>query len=880
MNQYAPRTATLAETIYEGLENDDYLLEIYNSLLHNYAVRILKAEEKDDPVNKQDALRYADLLSKSTHPEKSDQHKVWGQEIAILMNYIYKDDPEVKYCLGSVLSAAGNYRGLQSESMQGFEIADVMDGLYYSYDKAMMAIPGEENSYFFHDQKKVYDEMDGKLFSYSGPTSMGKSFVAQTYIIQKVENGAKGNFAILVPTKALINEVRKNLIEALKDKLRETNYRIVTSSGDIALKQDHSYIFVMTPERMNYLLTERADIHLAFLFIDEAHKTSEKSGRSAYYWKILTQLKGRNQFPTVIFASPNTPNPELYFDMIPEEYKESVKPIASKYSPVCQFKFFVDLAERENKRISYYDEHSHDYYVIKRLHRIDNLSSIIRKIGGEAQNLVYCSSRQQVIDSAVDYSYHVQPSSNPKLIKLADEIRKEVHEDCFLADLIEKGIAYHVGYLPANIRLKIEKNFENGNLRIIFCTSTLIEGVNLPADNLFITSYKNGRKDMNEVQFRNLVGRVGRIKYNLYGNVFFVRENEKHDVKKYYDLLENEIPDQTLSVNNPDIKRNLKKMVSDLAVGDTTLATVKAKATREEYDTVRKMSLILTRDIATDDFSPLRKETEQYISNEQLLNIKEHYPIQKTSDDITLSNDQAENLSRMIKSPKWQDGYPKLGENDSVDFEEVVKFLAKLRDTFLWNEYEREMMEKEGIDNRDSLLRWYATILLRWIRGYGLRQIIESSLIYKANHPDSGVYSGKQPIASFYDKNNRQHRNYVIAETMWVIENIVLFNISSYFRKFSLEYKAYHHVDRFDNDWYEYVEYGTTNKVTIFLQQLGFSRESSTYIMRTANRRKYLIEDDPDNIRIRKSILECDDATTVMDAEDIQFNAPEYFVDI
>ena len=879
MNQYAPRNATLAEAIYEELENDDYLLEIYHSLLHNYALRILNVDETDDPVNKQDALRYADLLSKSTHPQKSDQHKVWGQEIAILMSFMYKDDPEVKYCLGSVLSAAGNYRGLQSKTMQGFEIVDVMDGLYYSYDKAMMAIPGEEDSYFFHDQKKVYDEMDGKLFSYSGPTSMGKSFVAQTYIIQKVENGAQGNYAILVPTKALINEVKRNLIDALKDKLRETNYRIVTSSGDIALKQDHNYIFVMTPERMNYLLTERKDIHLTFLFIDEAHKTSEKSGRSAYYWKILTQLKGRNHYPTVIFASPNTPNPELYFDMIPEEYRKSVKLLASKYSPVCQFKFFIDLADRENKRISYYDEHSHDYYEIKKLHRIDNFSSIIKKIGRKGQNLVYCSSRQKVIDLAVDYARNVYPSNNPKLAKLAEEIRKEVHEDCFLANLVERGIAYHVGYLPANIRLKIEKNFEDGNLRIIFCTSTLIEGVNLPADNLFITSYKNGRKDMNEVQFRNLVGRVGRIKYNLYGNVFFVRENEKHDVKKYYDLLENEIPNQTLSVNDPDIRRNLKKMVSDLAAGDTTLPTVKARATREEYDTVRKMSLILTRDIATDDYSPLRKETEGYISDAQLVDIRNNYPIDKTNDDITLSNDQADNLSRMIKSDKWKDGYPKLGENDSVDFEEVVAFLAKLRDTFLWNEYEREMMEKEGIDNRDSLLRWYATILLRWIRGYGLRAIIESSLLYKEKHPETGVYSGRQFIDNVYKKDNPYHRNYVIAETMWVIENIILYNISSYFRKFSLQYKEYHKVERFDNDWYEYVEYGTTNKVTIFLQQLGFSREASTYIMSTTNRRKYLIEDDPDNIRIRKSILECDDATTVMDAEDIQFNAPEYFVD-
>ena len=124
------------------------------------------------------------------------------------------------------------------------------------------------------------------------------------------------------------------MIDALQLKLRDTNYRIVTSSGDIALKQQHHYIFVMTPERMNYMLTERDDITLSFLFVDEAHKISEVSGRNAYYWKILTQLRNSGHFPTVIFASPNTPNPDLYFDIVPEEYRNSMKQIASKYSPV------------------------------------------------------------------------------------------------------------------------------------------------------------------------------------------------------------------------------------------------------------------------------------------------------------------------------------------------------------------------------------------------------------------------------------------------------------------------------------------------------------------------------------------------------------------
>jgi len=875
---YAPRNETLAESIYKDIEENEYLLELYDSLLHNYSCRLLHVNKADDPVNKEDALRFADILSKSTYPGKSDQHKVWGQEIAILLQILYPDDPVVKYYLGSVLSSAGNYRGLQSDIMKGFEIVDVMDGIYYSYDKSQMLIPGNEDRYFFHDQKAVYKELDGKLFSYSGPTSMGKSFVAQTYIIQQIESGAHRNFAILVPTKALINEVRGNLIEALKDKLRETNYRIVTNSGDIALKQSHYFVFVMTPERMNYMLTERQDLSLSFLFVDEAHKISEKSGRSAYYWKILEQLARRGNFPTVIFASPNTPNPELYFDLVPEEYRKGVKKIVSKYSPVCQFKYFIDMVDR---KMFYYDEHVSDYFEIGHIHRIHRLPDIITRISGESQSIIYCSSRQQVIDYAVEFARNVKTSTNDKLRKLSDEIKREVHDDCFLADLVEKGVAYHVGYLPANIRLKIEKNFEEGNLRTIFCTSTLIEGVNLPADNLFITSYKNGLSDMNEVQFRNLVGRVGRIKYNLYGNVFFVRNNPSHDRDKYINLMEKEIPAQVLATDIPKLKRSMKKMVEDLSNGDTRLSSVMddKHVSREEYDAVRKFSLILSRDIASDTASPLVQETSEYMSSSQFEQIKANYPLEKTNDDITLSYDQAVNLKKMIRSDRWMKGYPELGENDRVNFDEVVAFLIELRETFLWDDYEKRMMEKEGIDNRDSLLRWYATILLRWIRGFGLKQIIESSLTYKANHPGTGVFSGRQFIAEYYDKNNKHHRNYVIAETMWVIENIILYNISSYFRKYSLEYKEYHNVDHFDNDWYEYVEYGTTNKVTIFLQQLGFSREASTYIMQQSNRRKYLLEDDPDNIRIRKSILVCDDSGVATEAEDIQFNAPEYFID-
>ena len=79
---YAPRNETLAESIYKDIDENEYLLELYDSLLHNYSCRLLRVNEADDPVDVEDALRFADILSKSTYPGKSDQHKVWGQEIA------------------------------------------------------------------------------------------------------------------------------------------------------------------------------------------------------------------------------------------------------------------------------------------------------------------------------------------------------------------------------------------------------------------------------------------------------------------------------------------------------------------------------------------------------------------------------------------------------------------------------------------------------------------------------------------------------------------------------------------------------------------------------------------------------------------------------
>lgn len=249
-----PRKLTLAEALYSDIETNESINQLYETLLYNYSRKILNLDVPYKEYDMKAALRYADVLSKAAEVEGYEKYNLWGQEFAILLSLLEPEDERVKYILGTVLSNMGNYRGLKSPAIHGFETLDVFDGLFYEYNKSELRIPGTEDEYFFFDQKYVYDNLKQKYFSYSGPTSMGKSFVVQTYVEQQVKNGSEENFAILVPTKALINEVRSNVIGSLKGLLKEKNYRVVSASGDLVLQQEHHFIFVMTPERMLYTL--------------------------------------------------------------------------------------------------------------------------------------------------------------------------------------------------------------------------------------------------------------------------------------------------------------------------------------------------------------------------------------------------------------------------------------------------------------------------------------------------------------------------------------------------------------------------------------------------------------------------------------------------
>lgn len=529
-----------------------YLNELHENILFNYALKLFQIQGGKREYNLKDALRFADLLSKSTHPTNSDSHKMWTQELIILLNELHPEDALVKLYAGSVFSSAGNHQGLQIINSE-YQDINVFEKIFEQFRNDYLTIPAAPEMKFFSAQKEAYDHLTDPCFSYSGPTSMGKSFIMRMFIKDEILHGAKKNYALIVPTKALINEVRSKIINDLEDNLKLCNYRVVTAASDIALEENHNFIFVLTPERLLYLLISNPLLEVDYLFVDEAHKLSGKNNRGPFYYKVVNMLLQKEKKPHFIFASPNIPNPQVYLRLMNEAIESSDESkLATTYSPVVQIKFLMDLI---NNNISAYNERTNHCIQIASIKKSDvNLNDMLLLFEGKnlrlppekrSQTIVYYNGRAKAIAAARNFaeSRGILDKNDPELDSLSKDIMQEVHGDYYLASMIKKGVAYHIGYLPASIRTRIEDLFQKGNITIMFCTSTLLEGVNLPADNLFITDNKIFRRKMNPVDFRNLIGRVGRISYNLYGNVFFVSDEKSVSSESYIEMLQGPIPE-------------------------------------------------------------------------------------------------------------------------------------------------------------------------------------------------------------------------------------------------------------------------------------------------------------------------------------------------
>jgi hypothetical protein len=377
-------------------------------------------------------------------------------------------------------------------------------------------------------QREFWNRASNYLWlSVSAPTSAGKSYVVKRWFGERLAatEGFRGVY--LVPTRALIEEVTNDLRSHFP---KEVGVYALPWDGDIGSKEKE--IHVVTQERLHLLQQRFADFAPNLLFVDEAQKFGDDS-RGVLLQRVLDEAVRRNPSGQVLFASPLTLNPELLLEGAPTGAEADA--LTSETITVNQNLLWANQVPRKPKTWTIKQVSGGEATEIGTFElparpspESKRLTLVAVALGGtESGNVVYVNGAGAAEKAALQIHDALgeacDVSDRAEIAELRELVQKTIHRDYALATALERGVAFHYGNMPLIVRAQIEKLFRLGVIRYLVCTSTLLEGVNLPCRNLFARGPKKGNnRPMSPADFWNLAGRAGRWGKEFQGNIVCV----------------------------------------------------------------------------------------------------------------------------------------------------------------------------------------------------------------------------------------------------------------------------------------------------------------------------------------------------------------------
>jgi len=781
---------TIVQELNERAIADSYLYELLKKIQINYGYKIFGKENKKLTDNEfMDILRFSDILSRSG---EALNRNISLKIISTLFDDYYKNETYQLFSK-NVLVKLGNFPSLRFLEASGNKIVNEEIEL----DKIIKQVFQKTtvlDQYFTDSQFETFNKItNANHFSFSAGTSFGKSFLFTEYIKWLInEKNASENIAFLVPTRALISQVISDLSESIHD----DKYKIISNPDIPALFRNQKFIFVFTPERLINYFSEANNPNISTMIIDEAHNSIADDERSPMFYHAITLADQKSI--NLYFAAPNVPNPEVFLKLVGNSVEESEQVLDLN---VVQNKFFLDFT---SNIIRIYIDFIENKETKEIPFTFPKFEDFLLKTTGDSQSLIYCNSINDTVEKARLISHITPKKSVKELNDLSDHISKTVHSNYYLAELIKCGIGFHFGALPQEIREKIEEQFKKGNIKYLFTTSTLLQGVNLPAKNLFILSDKIGLSKMTELNFRNLAGRAGRLSKELYGNIFVVKLDDRKWDSNSQKLLEyQKLPDIESKILNG--KRNFYKNVGNV-IDDEAMTNTSMPAWEKRQ--IADYATILTYQQKKNIPSQLIDKFSQ--KNPDAKSLFRKISKYKVAEDILM-------LSTTIKL-KYQEqilveANPYIFEM-KFDYDACLEILLMLYEKYSWNTEE----DKRGLGNINKL-RYYAVLMTEWIESKPLNLIIQSSIRYMhVNNIELSINHDPENREVF-SRSKPSHINQVINDLLKDIENILRFKVKNYIMNYLKL------TDQDDGEWQKYLEYGTNSQVIIELQKIGFERQ-------------------------------------------------------
>lgn len=373
--------------------------------------------------------------------------------------------------------------------------------IFSDYGKYIYETYGEEYTPIQADILKKASLM--QTFSFSAPTSTGKSFVFRN-LIKDVDF----DVAVIVPSRALINEYYDRVHEIIDDQ----TVNILTFVDVINTKHAKRTVFILTPERARELFKQKEQLNIGLVLFDEAQLTDDESVRGLYFDSIVR--RAQKAFPTAkcVFAHPFIANPEAQLKKNHVLFSEAATAIQYEQKNVGQIFYTHDRVKGQFHHFGIDKTTMGDR---KLLAQFDPIEKTISE-GGSV--LIFVSKKhiytEQVYKDFSKYIRLCQPLSDPTALELIEKLREYVgasngQSGNYVSKTLEylkRGIVVHHGSIPLRARLILEHFTQQGFCRICFATSTLEQGINMPFDVVYLDRFEKSKP----LSVKNLIGRAGR----------------------------------------------------------------------------------------------------------------------------------------------------------------------------------------------------------------------------------------------------------------------------------------------------------------------------------------------------------------------------------
>ncbi len=461
---------------------------------------------------------------------EDERFKSFAQTIA-LNTLLLEVDEAMRESSMHLLTELGNFPGLNYvDRVYGRGNHSFLERLNRKVSQALNTVPiGGVDLPLTDYQKRVWDELPGGAsLAVTAPTSAGKSFLVVEHLCRLAETRSRFGAVYIAPTRALLSEVHQKIQARLST---SEHIRVSTVPSLDPLSREHQ-VFILTQERLQVLLaTWGGDIDL--VVVDEAQNLSD-AARGMILQDCLEEVVSRNRQAQVVMLAPGAVGLPAIAKTIGIE---ALAPQSSVLSPVLQNRVVVSRVAGHQNRLSLRLLKTPSEKIllgtVETENGLDNpdtrLAAVALELGGVGGSLVYETGPNEAEKTALQLMNGLalsgDGSADDSLAELSKFIKDHIHPEYGLAQMVRHGVAYHYGRMPSLLREAVESSFkrEGEGLRYLVCTTTLAQGINLPARNVFIDSPMRGRKEqLDPALLWNFAGRAGRMNQDIVGNVFLV----------------------------------------------------------------------------------------------------------------------------------------------------------------------------------------------------------------------------------------------------------------------------------------------------------------------------------------------------------------------